>query len=318
MCTLAVAVCIPVFFINHICGALCFMLSALLITAFVIYENERYQQTQMLNDYLSRVCSGDYSLDISDNEDGAYSILKNNIYKVVVMLRSTNEALKNDRTALADFLANVSHQLKTPLTSIMVMTDILREEQDAQKRDEFLNVVQNQLEKTRWLITTILKISKLDAGVVEFIKSDFKLESAVEECLKPFMITAEIKKVKIIKIIDDITLHYDKNWTVEAIQNVIKNCLEHSCDGGVIEIRSNQTNIYNELIITDNGSGISKKDLPHIFERFYHGENSSADSVGIGLALSKEILSKQNVGIEVKSEQGKGSQFSIKFYKSIL
>lgn len=318
MCVIAFVISVVVFFINHICGALCFMLASLLITAFVIHENERYQQTQLLNDYLSRVCTGDYSLDISDNEEGEYSLLKNNIYKVVVMLRATNEALKNDRATLADFLANVSHQLKTPLTSMMVMNDIIREEQDEKKRDEFLNIVRNQLEKTKWLITTILKISKLDAGVVEFVKTDFPIDEAIDECLKPFMIAVDLKNINIIKKIENFTLHCDRNWTVEAIQNIIKNCLEHSRDGGELEITSRSTNIFYELVIADNGCGIAKKDLPHIFERFYHGENSSQDSVGIGLALSKEILSSQNAGIEVTSREGEGSRFIIKFYKSIV
>ena len=318
MCAIALAVSVIVFVISKICGALCFMLSAMLITLFVMHEKDRLQQTQMLNDYLSRVCAGDYSLDISDNEEGEYSILKNNIYKVVVMLRSTNEALKNDQTALTEFLANISHQLKTPLTSMMVMTDIIKDEESKEKREEFLTVIQNQLAKMKWLISTLLKISKLDAGTVELVNAEFSIIKAVDESLKPFMITADIKNIKIIKELKDFTVNGDMNWTVEAIQNIIKNCLEHTQNGGKLNVTSHTTSIYDELVIKDNGCGITKKDLPHIFERFYHGENASADSVGIGLALSKEILSKQNAKIEVDSEEGIGSEFSIKFYKAII
>ena len=318
MCVLALTVSLIVFFISAVCGALCFMLSALLITAFVIHEKERYSQVQMLNDYLSHVCSGDYSLDITDNQEGEYSLLKNNIYKVVVMLQASNEALKSDKTVLADFLANVSHQLKTPLTSMMVMTDIIKDEQNEERRGEFLAVVQNQLEKIKWLIATILKISRLDAGTVEFTNTDFSLSDMLENCLKPFLITADIKNIKIVTDIQNFNLYGDKNWTAEAIQNIIKNCLEHTHEGGEIRIESSISNVYDKLVISDNGCGIAKKDLPHIFERFYHGKNSSEDSVGIGLALSKDILSKQKAAIEVESEEGKGTSFTVKFYKSVI
>lgn len=314
----AAAVSTAVFFINTVCGALCFMLSALLMTAFIINEKERYAQIQKLNDYLSHVCSGDYSLDITDNEEGEYSLLKNNIYKVVVMLQASNEALKNDKTALADFLADISHQLKTPLTSIMVMTDIIKNEQNGEKRAEFLEVVQNQLERIKWLIATILKISRLDAGTVEFSNTSFALCDMLEECLKPFLITADIKNIKIVTDIQNFDLCADKNWTAEAVQNIIKNCIEHTQSGGEIKIESVASSVYNKLIISDNGAGISKNDLPHIFERFYHGENSSDDSVGIGLALSKDILSKQNAVIDVQSEEGRGTSFTVKFYKSVV
>lgn len=318
MCVSSLAVSVAVFIINRICGVMCLMLSALLITAFIIHENGRYRQTKLINDYLSRVCSGDYELDISDNKEGEYSLLKNNIYKVVVMLRTTNEALKNDKSELADFLANVSHQLKTPMTSMMVMTDIIKQEKNEKKREEFLTVMQNQLDRIKWLITTLLKISKLDAGVVEFCESEVSLTSAIDECLKPFLITMELKNIKLVKHLEEFTLHCDRNWTIEAIQNIIKNCLEHSFDGGVLEITSRQTNVSFELTVSDSGSGISEKDLPHIFERFYHGENSSQDSVGIGLALSKEILANQNAVIDVCSKPGEGTSFIIKFYKTVI
>ncbi len=318
MCVTASVFSVAAIIINPVCGALCSLLSAVLITAFVINEKERYAQIQKLNDYLSHVCSGDYSLDITDNREGEYSLLKNNIYKVVVMLQASNEALKNDKSVLAEYLADISHQLKTPLTSMMVMTDIIKDERNGEKREEFLAVVQNQLEKIKWLISTLLKISRLDAGTVEFANTKYMLSDMLGECLKPFLITADVKNIKFITDIQNFEIRGDKNWTAEAVQNIIKNCLEHTDGGGEIRIESVASSVYNKLIISDNGCGISKKDLPHIFERFYRGENSSDDSIGIGLALSRDILSKQNAVIEAQSQEGRGTSFTVKFYKSVI
>lgn len=306
------------FFVNILCGAFCLCLSMFLCVSFGVFEKRKFDTIKNINNYLSRVCAGEYSLEINDNTEGEFSILKNNIYKVVVMLNTTNSELIKEKMSLASSLADITHQLKTPLTSVTVMTDLLKVETDESKRKEFVNIIENQVDKMNWLTGTLLKLSKLDAGAI-MLNNDFvKISEVVDASLKPFILSLDLKNIALKTDISDFSFTGDFTWTTEAVKNIIKNCIEHTSDGGELSLSTNITNLYDELIIKDTGKGIEKEDLPHIFERFYHGKNASSDSVGIGLNLSKEILSKEQATIEVQSEIGVGSTFSIKFYRTIV
>ncbi|WP_288312464.1 sensor histidine kinase KdpD [uncultured Eubacterium sp.] len=305
-------------FFSKICAVLCLALGIILIIIFTVVTKRRYKNLNDLNDYLSLVCKGIYDMNIDDNTEGELSILKNNLYKVITLLQSQNEYLKNDKLYLADSIADISHQLKTPLTSMMVMCELLENEENPDKRQEFVSVINNQLSKMKWLITNILKISKLDADATEFKRDEVSISKVLDDSLKPFALTAELKNIAIQNGANDFVFNGDESWTVEAVSNIVKNCLEHTNDGGKITIASESTNLYNKLTIFDNGCGIAEEDLPHIFERFYHGKNSSKDSVGIGLALAKTVFEKENASVTVESEQGRGSVFEIRFYKSIV
>lgn len=305
-------------FFSEICAVLCLALGIILIIIFTVVTKQRYKNLNDLNDYLSLVCKGIYDMNIDDNTEGELSILKNNLYKVITLLQSQNEYLKNDKLYLADSIADISHQLKTPLTSMMVMCELLENEESPDKRQEFVAVINNQLSKMKWLITNILKISKLDADATEFKRDEVSILSVLDDSLKPFALTAELKNIAIQNGANDFVFNGDESWTVEAVSNIVKNCLEHTNDGGKITIASDSTNLYNKLTISDNGCGIAEEDLPHIFERFYHGKNSSKDSVGIGLALAKTVFEKENASVTVESEQGRGSVFEIRFYKSVV
>lgn len=305
-------------FFSKICAVLCLALGIILIIVFTFVTKRRYKNLNDLNDYLSLVCKGIYDMNIDDNTEGELSILKNNLYKVITLLQSQNEYLKNDKLYLADSIADISHQLKTPLTSMMVMCELLENEENPDKRQEFVAVINNQLSKMKWLITNILKISKLDADATEFKREEVSISKVLDDSLKPFALTAELKNVAIQNGANDFVFNGDESWTVEAVSNIVKNCLEHTNDGGKIIIASDSTNLYNKLIISDNGCGIAEEDLPHIFERFYHGKNSSKESVGIGLALAKTVFEKENASVSVESEQDRGSVFEIRFYKSVV
>ena len=305
-------------FFSEICALLCLTLGIILIIIFTVVTKRRYKNLNDLNDYLSLVCKGIYDMNIDDNTEGELSILKNNLYKVITLLQSQNEYLKNDKLYLADSIADISHQLKTPLTSMMVMCELLENEENPDKRQEFVSVINNQLSKMKWLITNFLKISKLDADATEFKRDEVSMLSVLDDSLKPFALTAELKNIAIQNGANDFVFNGDESWTVEAISNIVKNCLEHTNDGGKITISSESTNLYNKLTISDNGCGIAEEDLPHIFERFYHGKNSSKDSVGIGLALAKTVFEKENASVTVESKQGRGSVFEIRFYKSVV
>lgn len=306
------------FIINVWAGAFCLVLGIALTGVYFYNIKKRNDKINELNNYLSLMCSGNFDLDIMDNSEGEMSILKNNLYKIMTLLKTQNEQLNTDKLYLADSLADISHQLKTPLTSMMVMSDLLKDEKNEDKRNEFLSIIEVQLDKMKWLITNLLKISKLDAGTTEFKHEKFNISPVLEKSLKPFYVTCDIREIEIDNEINDFEFVGDDNWTGEAIENIIKNCIEHTENNGTIKFFSERTNVYNSLFIQDNGCGISKEDLPHIFERFYHGKNSSSESVGIGLALAKTVLEKEKGDIIVNSELGKGSIFELRFYKTIV
>lgn len=286
---------------------------------YIFYTQKRYREIERLNAYLMRVCTGEYDLDIQDNTEGELSILKNHLYKIILLLRSQNAALQKEKLGLADSLADISHQLKTPLAAMTVMTDILKTETDPQNREKFLETVEAQTEKMNWLIVTLLKLSKLDAGTIELEEKPVKIASAVEKAVSPFLITADLRNITLdFSAVSDFTFTGDRSWSAEAIGNIVKNCLEHTEDGGKIVFTTEETNIYDMLCIADNGCGIPETELPHIFDRFYHGEGASENSVGIGLALSKSILAREHATIEAKSRVGEGTAFYIKFYKVIV
>lgn len=310
---------LSLFFINIKAGIWGLLAFLLLLTGIKIKDRARKKELEDLNLYMQKICSGNYELAIDDNCEGELSILKNNIYKVILLLRLSNDALKKNKANLADSLADISHQLKTPLTSMTVMCDLLKNEQDEENRKKFLNSIDFQLEKMNWLIITLLKLSKIDAGTVTFKKENYNLLNSVNNAISSFQIIAELKSINIVKKIDEnIFVSGDEKWDTEAFSNIIKNCLEHTYDNGMLEISANENSIFTELVIKDNGTGIEEKELKHIFERFYHGKNSSNQSVGIGLALAKTVLQHDQATIDVESKIGQGTTFYIKFYKTIV
>lgn len=309
-----------VFFINPKIGIITFLIIILLDVSFIIFTMWRYREIKKLSNYLDKICLGDYTLDVRDNIEGELSILKNDIYKVTLMLSEQAELLKKDKVHLSDAISDISHQLKTPLTSMFVMTDLLsRDNLSNEKRLEFIRNIENQLERIKWLITSLLKLSKIDAGTVIFKKNEINVKDIVNKVVEPFLISIELKEQSL-NIRGDDTVEFigDFNWTLEAITNIVKNCLEHTPKGGEINISFIENPIYTEIVIKDNGNGIDKEDLPNIFKRFYKGKNAGEDSVGIGLAMAKTILKGQNGDVTVKSRKLVGTEFSIKFYKQIV
>lgn len=301
------------------CAGICLLAGVLYLLLYGIYTKRRYQEIALLNEYLSRVFAGEYDLEVCDNAEGELSILKNNLYKMMMLLRSQNEALRKDKTYLADSLADISHQLKTPLTSILVMTDLLKVEKAPENRKRFSEIIEAQAEKMNWLIVTLLKISKLDAGTTEFQNVPVRLQTVLTKALKPFLVTAELRNITLdCAGVADFSFQGDENWSAEAIGNIVKNCLEHMADGGTLTFASKSNHVYDQLSIVDDGCGIPPQELPHIFERFYHGKSATPDSVGIGLALAKSVFNQEHATIEVESTPGVGTKFCIKFYKSVL
>jgi len=306
-------------FANKVCAFVFLAAGVLVIFLFSAVTYKRIKEIRILSEYLQKINDGEFDLDIQDNREGELSVLKNNIYKVVVTLRSQSELLKKDKTFLADSLADISHQLKTPITSMTVMTDLLRQETDKNKRREFIDVINSQLAKMNWLIVTLLKSSKIDAGSVEFKNESVCVKNLINDSVRPFLVSAELKGVDIItECDDDLFICADENWFSEALSNIVKNCVEHTENGGRVSVKGYQSPIYTSIVIEDNGTGIDKDDLPYIFERFYKGKNQTDTSVGIGLALSKAVLNRNGAVIDVFSEKDYGTRFEIKIYKTVI
>jgi signal transduction histidine kinase len=294
--------------------------SGLLILSFLLFTNWRYRKISKLSSYLRRISNGDYSLDLRDNHEGELSILKSDIYKVTLMLSENSSLLKEDKVKLMSAISDISHQLKTPLTSMMVMADLLSSAKlTEKKRVEFTRNIRIQLERMEWLVSSLLKLSKIDAGTVQFKKDPISVPELIQKSVEAVLIPMDIKEQSL-KIIGDENVNFlgDFNWTVEALINILKNGVEHTEKAGEITIRFSENPLYTEIEISDTGKGIAKKDLPYIFKRFYRGENAGVDSVGIGLAMAYSIISSQNGDIQVTSEKGTGTKFQIRFYKQIV
>jgi len=290
---------------------------ALLISAIAVFITfRRYRSIGRLNTYLKRINSGDYSLDVRDNTEGELSILKNEIYKVTVMLRERSEQLQQDKTALQNALSDISHQLKTPVTSMFVMTDLLLEpDLPEDKRLTFTDRIRVQLERLSWLVSSLLKLSRLDAKAVSFKRDKVPAARLLEKALAPLRIPAELKSITLEVRDNSASILCDENWTAEAVLNIVKNCVEHTPDNGKILIACTENPLFAQLRIEDSGPGISVGDLPHIFTRFYRGKNAADDSIGIGLAMAATIVQEQSGSIEAGSAVLGGSAFTLRFPK---
>lgn len=281
------------------------------------FARRRYQRISALSEYLKSVNSGHYDLSVQDHVEGELSILKSEIYKATVMLCAQTDALKKEKSELADALSDISHQLKTPLTSMLVMTDLLCDPNlPDDKRIEFTDRIRAQLERIEWLVTSLLKLSKLDAGTVTFNKAPVSLQVLLQKVTDPLQIPIEIRRQTLQIDSADITLLCDMNWTAEALLNILKNCVEHTPAGGSLTILCKKNPLFTQITLSDNGTGIDPSDLPHIFDRFFRGKNASADSVGIGLAMAKSIITSQGGNITVDSKLGHGTTFNIQFFES--
>lgn len=282
------------------------------------YNHSESKKINEITKYIEEINRGNYKLNIEENTEDELSILKNELYKITIMLKEVAENSQKDKTTLKDSLSDISHQIKTPITSILIMLDNILSDENMPEdiKKDFIKDIKREIINIKFLVESILKLSKIDSNSIKFIKKEVSIKDIINESVKNVSMLSELKNIEIIVSGDDsIKTICDLKWQVEAITNILKNCIEHSYENKKIYINYNQNNMYTELKIEDNGTGIDVKDLPHIFERFYKGKNSSSDSVGIGLALSKSIIESNNGYIQVDSELNKGTTFIIKYLK---
>lgn len=292
--------------------------SSLLISYIVtwIYLYKQSNRIKNLSKYMNNILNNNYSLDIREYEEGDLSNLKNDIYKMTVKLKEQSDLSQKDKKYLEEILSDISHQLKTPLTSMYVINDVLISDKKItpEKKQEFLIKNRRELERIEWLVTTLLKMSRLDSGSEQIKTTSISLKTLFKRVLEPLEIPIELKSQNLVLEYDpEIIVNIDLNWTTEAFINILKNAHEHTKENGTIIIRSNDTPIYTEIEIIDNGEGIDPKDLPHIFERFYKGK-SNKESIGIGLNMAKKVINLEKGDIKATSTK-EGTIFNIKFYK---
>lgn len=287
---------------------------------FIIFEylKRRDRKIHQITQYINEIKNRKYDLDINENSEDELSNLKNELYKITVMLKEESEISKKDKENLKISVEDISHQLKTPLTSITIMLDNLKDNpnMDENTKQKFIFEISKQIDWINWLVISMLKLSKLDANVVQFYEEKINLKQFINEIVKNLEIPIEIKNQQIIIEGDESASFVgDYKWQQEAVTNIIKNCIEHNKENGKIYIKYEENTLFTKIIIKDEGEGIPKEDLKHIFERFYKGQNSSENSVGIGLALAKNIIEKNNGMISCKSEVNEGTEFVIKYMK---
>lgn len=285
----------------------------------LIFTKMRYSHLKNLAADADRMLHGERNLNFTSYQEGELAILANEVEKLLWRLTEQSDNLLKEKRYLSDSLADISHQLRTPLTSLHLLLTRLQEAEDEREKRRLAYEGAQLLGRVDWLVNALLKISKIDAGTAVFAKERVDAEALVEKALKPLSIPMELREQAVVREMEDRAgFTGDAAWTVEALGNILKNCMEHTGQGGTLWIRASENYLYTEFQIEDNGSGIDPEDLPHLFERFYKGKNASDSSVGIGLALSRMIVCAQNGTLKAENRAEGGARFTMRFYKGVV
>lgn len=290
------------------------------LTLFLIHTKHRYEDISNLSYEIDKILHASERAYLVPNQEGELAILTNQIAKMTIRLQEQSEQLQKEKGILSDAIANISHQIRTPLTSIhMTIHRLMKDSLTGEQRNECVCEINSMLSRIEWLITALLKIARLESEIVVFDNKKVAVNELLEMSLAPLEIMMEVKEIHAdIQVEQDAAFIGDLAWTNEAVSNILKNCIEHTSQGGALKIRAIENSLYTKITIADNGTGIPEKELPHLFERFYKGENSSAQNIGIGLALSRMIIKKENGTIKVQNVIPHGTEFSITFYKGAV
>ncbi len=318
LCAGAVFFTFLAFFCGKTPGIVMLIASVFFISVYLISVKKRYDAIAKLSASIDLVLHGADNVLITQSREGELSLLESEISKMLLRLRENSERLKNDKLRLSDAIADISHQLRTPLTSInLTLSRLIGGDVTQEERIKLLYELKSRLSRIEWLVEALLKMSKIDAGTAVFRNESVSVAEIVARASEPFAIALELKDQRLITDIGEQSFIGDASWTAEAISNIIKNCMEHTPEGGYIKISAEETPLYTEIRIGDSGEGIDKADLPHLFERFYRGKNSAETSVGIGLALTRAIIAEQHGSIKAENSAS-GALFTIRFYKRII
>lgn len=288
----------------------CFFFLFYLITTY-----KRYNKIRRLSIQLDDMLHFQTPIPFDEYREGELSILENELSKMTLHLVEQADRLEKDKSYLSDAMADISHQLRSPLTSSQLIVSLLKDPntEDSRRKELLLELTQ-LLSRINWLIESMLKMAKMDAGTAYLKPEPVSVEQLLTRALEPLLIPMELRGVNLVQSFSNAQILCDLSWTTEAVLNILKNCIEHTPAGGEICISTVSTAFYTQITIEDNGCGIDKEDLPHLFERFYKGKDASSQSVGIGLALSRMIFAAQNATVKVENRLEGGARFVIRFY----
>lgn len=300
-----------------ISGLLVILFAGALLGFFLKYNYDKDKELKQITRYIEEINQRNYKLEIEDISEDELSILKHEIYKTTVMLNEIAENSMKAKVDLKKSLSDISHQLKTPLTSILVILENLIDspDMDVELRTDFIQDIKREIMNINFLVQALLKLSKLDSDTVVFLREEVSVRKVVEAAIQNVVVLCDLKnvKVEIEDVSEEHTMTCDFRWQVEAVTNILKNCVEHSPDGESVIVKIEKNNIYTSISIRDFGDGIDEEDQKHIFERFYKGKNATAESVGIGLALAKAIVEADRGSVSVKSGKN-GTTFVVKYF----
>lgn len=295
-------------------------LTITVVILLIIYIRYNYKKEKDIKDIIrciEQINKKNYEIQIDSISEDELSILKNEIYKTTIMLKEAAENSSKDKLNLKKSLEDISHQLKTPLTSILVMLDNIIEDSNMEEkiRNDFIVDIKRNVLNINFLVQSLLKLSKFDANAIHFVKQENDLKTIIEESIKNVSTLCDLRNINIkLNIKENSKIICDDKWQIEALTNIIKNAIEHSKNNSNIIINIENNNVYSMIEVIDFGEGIAKKDIKHIFERFYKCKNTKTDSIGIGLALAKTIIEEDKGTISVESNKLE-TKFIIKYYK---
>ena len=293
-------------------------LTITVVILLIIYIRYNYKKEKDIKDIIKcieQINKKNYEIQIDSISEDELSILKNEIYKTTIMLKEAAENSSKDKLNLKKSLEDISHQLKTPLTSILVMLDNIIEDSNMEEkiRNDFIVDIKRNVLNINFLVQSLLKLSKFDANAIHFVKQENDLKTIIEESIKNVSTLCDLRNINIkLNIKENSKIICDDKWQIEALTNIIKNAIEHSKNNSNIIINIENNNVYSMIEVIDFGEGIAKKDIKHIFERFYKCKNTKTDSIGIGLALAKTIIEEDKGTISVESNKLE-TKFIIKY-----
>lgn len=301
---------------NRQAGFLSIAFSVVYCIVFFIFTRARYLSIARISDEIDLVLHNADHLFIGESSEGELSILQSEIVKMTMRIREQNDALKSEKKHLADSLADIAHQMRTPLTSAGLILSLLENNPDEGERRLLIRETEELFVKMDWLLTSLLKLSRLDAGIVVFQKEPVEVADLIHDSVQPLQISMELHNVTVeLEVPEGIKIQGDKGWLSQAIQNILKNCMESTGNNGKIEIICTDNPLFTEISIHDSGKGFENEELHKLFERFYRGKSENAAGYGIGLALCRGIITRQGGTVTAKNHPSGGAVFFIRFPK---
>ena len=332
VCTLVAATC---------CGAEALpwvlLAGAAATVPWLALTRQRYRALARLSQNIDAVLHGDRALDLGSMNEGELAILQSELGKMVSRLNLTAEELAREKQMLADALADISHQIKTPLTSLSITTELVRKSLAARgncaDEVERLRRIEELQHRVENLVSALLRLARLDAGALSLAHDPVDVAGMVHDAAQPLAIAFDIADISLVVDVDEgCSFIGDRAWTAEALENILKNCMEHTPAGGTVTVEAHEDALACRIRVADTGPGIADADLPHVFERFYRGGRGADEAqgskvnpsgVGIGLSLAQGLITAQDGTIAASNARDAsgaiiGARFDIAFFKAIV